>query len=521
MKPDRVSGRATILRRALLFCTVLYLLAPVLLFLYGWVRPLVATPLMVLLIAGTGMHLARSGRQAPRDGADGFPSWFAITLGFIPLLFVLLVSGIGGFGPQTWDWAKHNALFKTLIENAWPVTYTTESGPVALVYNVAWYLPGAAIGKFLGWHAANLALFAWTVFGAALAYLWVVLLSRGRVLAVAVILTLFSGMDALASFWHHSHEWQKIVATFDLEFAWGSQWHYPNTVSLFAHVPQHSAAAWLLTALVLDALEVQDDRFPYVLVAALGGLWSPFVVIGVFPFALYAAWRSGVFTRTGIALQWSLPNIGGALLVGILCLYYYSRYVPYTLPADYYPPAANMQLGAFYLTPLEQPLSVFLRGYFEFVAVEFLLLFALLFHLLPRGRERDLVLVAGSWLLVLPVFHYGAFNDLVMRASIPALFVFQICLIVAARKFHFRSATTWLLALVFTVGALFPLNMLRLHSGYIAQRGFWHELVPVQAVPGFLDELRASSRVWNFTDQYLGSPRSFFFTRVAAQRRQG
>ena len=52
---------------------------------------------------------------------------------------------------------------------------------MVLTYYVAYYLPAALVGKIAGWTAANVVLFAWSATGAALAFLWLVVLSGAPV----------------------------------------------------------------------------------------------------------------------------------------------------------------------------------------------------------------------------------------------------------------------------------------------------------------------------------------------------
>ncbi|MBI5085433.1 MAG: hypothetical protein HZB13_12645, partial [Acidobacteria bacterium] len=133
-----------------------YLALPVFLFLLFWLRWYVAIPAAALLAA----TLAKvPDTRVPFRFTAAVPA--ALLLALVPVL----LSGIGGFGPQSIDAPKHNAILLDLVDGHWPVTY--QSAPIS--YYIAWYLPAAALGKLLGWTAANVALMLWTLAGAALA----------------------------------------------------------------------------------------------------------------------------------------------------------------------------------------------------------------------------------------------------------------------------------------------------------------------------------------------------------------
>ena len=68
-----------------------------------------------------------------------------------------------------------------------------------LTYYVAYYLPAALVGKIAGWTAANVVLFTWSAAGAALAFLWLVVLSEAPVWRCLAIFVLFSGLDLVGA----------------------------------------------------------------------------------------------------------------------------------------------------------------------------------------------------------------------------------------------------------------------------------------------------------------------------------
>jgi hypothetical protein len=239
MAVDRGTGRQPSvaladLRQAVGLASLAYLSLPVAVFLVGWLRPGWAAVMTAALVAGL-VAMARRFRAVATTPREERPvSGAAVAMGALAVMVVVGLSGPGGFGVQTWDWAKHNAILKDLVEQPWPVAYATGRDDVALTYYVAYYLPAALAGKLAGWQAANVALFAWTAIGCVLAMLWLVVLSGAPVWRCVAIFVLFSGLDVVGAIaW--STRWNKgrWANDFHLEW-WAGHWTYPGNVTLIA-----------------------------------------------------------------------------------------------------------------------------------------------------------------------------------------------------------------------------------------------------------------------------------------------
>jgi len=211
----------------------------------------------------------RAGATTPRE--ERLVSGAGVAMGALAVVVVVGLSGPGGFGVQTWDWAKHNAILKDLVEQPWPVAYATERDDVALTYYVAHYLPAALAGKLAGWQAANVVLFAWTVIGCVLAMLWLVVLSGAPVWRCLAIFVLFSGLDVVGAIaWSSRWSMRRWPNDFHLEW-WAGHWTYPGNVTLIAFAPHQATAGWLLTGLTIDGLRRYPARFPLVMEALSNG----------------------------------------------------------------------------------------------------------------------------------------------------------------------------------------------------------------------------------------------------------
>lgn len=497
--------------------TVIYLALPVVIFLAGWLRwPWALPAVTVALVAA--WPLGRPCRSAPANPC-AWPWWQAgVFLGAVALL--VSTQGAGGLGVQNWDWIKHNAILKDLIERQWPVVYDQMKQPVALIYYVAYYLPASLVGKAFGWEAANIAIYLWTIAGCFLAGLWLWSLSDGRWWLVLACLLFFSGWDLVGDALWKPTQWRN---NFDGEW-WNSLWTLPSNFTLIAYAPHHAIPGWLFTALLISSLERVNKVPPLGGIFALSLLWSPFVTVGLG--LLYLFWN-GVSRRRwteGIRQLWCPANLAAALLLAVLVMYFQSRSAPVRFPPSLTSEPQVVQRGELYITPIERGFAKFLPAYTGTLLLEFGLLAVLILLALPRqaSQERRWVYVAGGTLVLLPWIHYGAYNDLVMRVCIPPLFVLQL---IALRTLTSCASTppagrqsAWSPALlvVLAVGALYPLNMLRITGQRFAERSWdWVYIPPAAEVPDLFKQQRQTREQLFFIGQYVGSVRSPFFTHLA------
>jgi hypothetical protein len=505
------------LRRAVGLASLAHVGLPVGLFAAGWLRPAWAILLGATLLVGVTMW---ARRLCSIGGVGGQAhARRALAGAALAVIAVVALSGVGGFGVQRWDWNKHNAILKDLIEQPWPVAYATGESDVALTYYVAYYLPAALAGKAVGWPAANVVLFVWSATGTVLAFLWLVVLSGASAWWCLAIFVFFSGLDMVGAAvwstrWAHIGAW---IRDFDVEW-WAGGWNYPNNLSLLAHAPHQALGAWLLTGLVLDAMLRYPGRVPHVLGAALGLLWSPFATIGLLGLAALdrvTGWRRGGGWR---GLWTDGAQLAGWLTGLVLAAYLLSRYWPVTLPPRYYPHSDRIQAAAWAFLPAQSPAAGFAVAYAVFVTLEFLILTAVLAIAYRRRRsERRLLGMAAAMLLVLPLFRYGYYNDLVMRASIPALFILQVLAARAAVIVPRHTALAGAIMAVLLLGAAYPANMLRMRIRSAVAVGRLVRIPPAPAVKDLFQQQLAMQGSYFFVGQYIGALDAPFF-RLLARR---
>ena len=373
----------------------LYLLAPAILFFLGWLRPVLAVPLALAVL-----WVVRSlWFHGPGEKAD-------ITRSSVTAIIAVsgawvLLSGVGGYTFQNWDHHWRNAVLHDLTSYGWPVVYSAPvKGPIQmLVYNIGYWLPAAAIGRLLGWHAANAALFFWNWLGAALVGLH--LSARSGHWRSLLLLILFSGLDGIGVLLFSAESYPSLLPPITHLEAWAGGLQYSSFTTQLFWVFNQAIPAWLCIVLLMRE---RSDRF-----AAL--LWSiclfyaPLPAIGFAPLVAME-WFRRLDRRLGIR-RGLLRSFGSAeglaamVLTAVSLLYF----------------AAN---GAARQRAIELPEP---GMWVAFVLLEGGLIWLLL---LPLHRWDPRFYLVGFLLVALPALRLGSGNDLAMRASIPALFYLMV-----------------------------------------------------------------------------------------------
>ncbi|GAK51960.1 hypothetical protein U14_03206 [Candidatus Moduliflexus flocculans] len=503
--------------------SVAYLFLPNCLFFAMYLRWDVAILFFFILLLGGKRFFFMPGqslRFPPIHDVRKKPFLFML----IVLCFLMLLSGIGGYGSQDGDWQKHNAMLSALIRHQWPVAYSLtlpsaqsslqqplSVANVPLVYYIAYYLPAAVIGKLFGWFWANQALFLWTFFGGCLAIGWFQALSQQAGYLPAVIFCVFSGLDAIGisvirfvflgespgmAHWIHIERW-------------AGNWEYPSHITSIFWAPHQGICAWIITGLLVNELVYAESKRRVLFFLSLTALWSPFVMLGAMPYIIGELFWDTDSMRKKMADYVSMPNLCGVLLLAICGIFYLSKSYPSPLPF------VPVEQGLIFSSPVVPGLSV---GETLFLLVLFCMLeygiYALLIHQshLPfNARERRLFLISVGVLTLLPFFRYGFWNDLAMRASLPALFLLAVFLTRALYYSATRKSIRLLIVVSLLIGAINVAVEIKRHLADISASGQWYRLPS----PGALYDIRQAGVSTSFFTQYIGSAESPFFQFLA------
>jgi hypothetical protein len=468
------------LKRALSFCatlspvlwlsgaTIVYLTVPVLIFCWTWLK----LPWAVLSTIGVGIgswhSLCGLGGDVKLERA--VTDWAKLVtpqgcwLLLAGCLLLAAISGAGGYGYQHGDWVKHEVVLKDLVEYAWPVYYDNYGERVGLVYYIAYYLPSALVGKVGGFALANQALFLWTLAGLILSVLWFAICTQRSPQIGLAFFVFVSGLSIVGvilrfyvGLWMFAPAPDFAAAMGEIHIStWAPVWRYTPTVMALFFVPQHALPDWLLTGMIVFVLMTPSSRHSILLLWGISPLWSPFITLGLAPLLCADLLpRPDARFSERVRAYVSLPNALGIALLGLLMIFFATKLVPIAEALN----GGQQVRTVFGGTGWDSPIQLF-ASYALFCVVEFGLFFALdryhAFRQLPSMKWPYLAVLL--WLMVLPTIHYGKYNDLLTRASFPALFF--VAILVGRNGFVLRNVSLgrqllWSLALL--LGAVSPL----------------------------------------------------------------
>lgn len=272
--------------RAVTFAALGYLLLPNLLFLLGWVRPCVAIPLIALLFIGTFSVWKQSfGSKFAVAPCIRCSKQDLIYLAGALLLGLLLTDMIGFHGHvmQDSDFRVRNPIYRTLIEQDWPVF--SSRGEYFIYNHISWLVP-AFLCKICGsWLSSATALFCWTYLGLSTALLVFFLRLRRYVFILMVALICYGSISSLM------HEvlvflipmdarWEKLVALTVVRGG-GYIHFYVQWMQFFNHVLP------CMICLALFLSKCMPLRY-FAVPAALMVMSSPMAAVALFVVLLFA-----------------------------------------------------------------------------------------------------------------------------------------------------------------------------------------------------------------------------------------
>lgn len=405
-----------------------YLIGPLLIFSITFLRIEIAVPSTIFILIVSWTLLRRTDWTV---GVGGLGKLVFFTL--LSCAIVALV-GFGNLVPFTGDWIKHFAIMNVLADAPWPPIEGKYDGSLEVLrYSIGYYLVPASVVAALPIVSAELALALWTAIGLIITFHLVSNFAGVGAAAIfsPLLFILFSGAD-----WIGTAITGFQINPFHLEW-WPGWMQFSAPWTLFSWTPQHALPAWMIVSLTLIAFRMER---PFALIAVPAAsliLWSPFAAVGYLPIGL-----AFILHRQSIHSLFAWPTIGAAFLIALPAAFYVS--------AD----ASSLPQGAIWSGPCvinsaypEAPCFSWM-SYVLTVAIEVGLWLTVAFFICRRWRP--LLAVCAFTLMLLPLYRFGEWNDLVMRASGPAIAVLAILL---SRAIFFDRSARWLAVGLWIAGA--------------------------------------------------------------------
>lgn len=369
--------------------SLLYLLIPNIIFIFGYYKLFISIPAIFFLIL---LFLIKS------NNTKKIPILInkELIIGFILIILWSIISGIFPQIYQNGDWFKHNSILFDLVEKKWPVSYGNNN----LIYYIGYYLPAALIGKIINLKIAKLSLAIWTLIGTTLIYLYITKNTKNKI-KKTLFFIFFGGMNFVIYFLTNKN----IVSGTDQSWYTIVEWLYlPNSTALFQNI-QQAICGWLSTLILLDEMKSTKilNLLPFIMVLNL--ILSPFITLGLIIFIPF------FLKTTNIKKIFSLENIFLLAITLIILLFYKS---------------SSFNNSDFYFVPFRKNLldlwPRFILSYLCYLGIFIPIIFS------KTIFNKKIFIISIIFLLILPMFHYGACNDIVMKSSIPALLVAQLFL---------------------------------------------------------------------------------------------
>ncbi len=415
-----------------------YLLAPMLLFAWGWWRWPVALALSAVLAfsARAVMTRRRRGGQPLRPAL-----WLA--LGAVALVWVGSSGLLGGL-PLNPDWSVRMVVLRDLTLGAWPVGYGELAGGEAVLrFSMGYYLIPAGLGAWLGGvEAARLLLGLWTALGVLLFFALIVQSWPSRrpavVAALLAVLVLFSGMDILGFLLEKAR-----TPELGEHIEWWAPWlQYSSQTTLLFWAPNHALPAWLGAALVWRHRDAGLAAAPAAALLAAAALWSPLACVGLLPLLALVSlrrqpWRS-----------WLRELVRPEVLAALPVLALLAVFVSFGIVTEVLPEAGRAMAAV-------AASAATWYQWICFTMLEWGFLACVLLAAGPRRLGWEFW-AACALLFVLPLLRFGPGNDLVMRAGIAPVTLLMLCVAQALGRGDLPRRLRVALLLMLLVGVATP-----------------------------------------------------------------
>jgi hypothetical protein len=308
------------------------------------------------------------------------------------------------------DWRIRDAVLADLSHAALPIQYDVAGTPYTLRAPLGMYMLPALFGRFFGLFAAHAAL--WAQNGILLGSILYLFERMGRGVAQVAIMLLYACVVvSVVALFYEVGTHLKIaslaerlaeIGAFGLD-SWHPLWQFSGSIVQFFWVPNHALPGWWLAALLILHARGQADSATVAASVASALFWSPLAIL---PAAAWLIFSSLVEPRRHLA-NW---RIWIAIFSGLCFLPLAAFLVTATASIDHGVGGGDN--------------AMFLPLYAAFLVAQLIQARFVYEHraLAPKELWR-LFLFSVAFLCALPLFKFGPFNDLVMRASIPALVV--------------------------------------------------------------------------------------------------
>lgn len=431
---------------AIYISIIAYLYIPLLIFLLGWVKLIVALP----VIAVTAVGIFFSMRNIYRSNTGNkYGTLLGILIAFLGFFLFFVVAGHSDLFAQDYDWHKHHAVFNDLMNFEWPVVYENNS---MLTYYLGSYIVPSFFGKIF--HSALVMRWAipvWNAIGLTIVYSTVCYLLKLQTIPKKVItffiILLWGGATVLGNLIYHGVH-SDVLAIIPFNYKWIDietiRVHFASNYDALHDAFQHVITPWLSVCFFMCNKKNYES---YIMIALPLLFSATFGFVYFVPILLiYALWN----LRRSKFAEWikSVFGWGNCLmlpLTAILIMYFYD----YLLSEK--PSSMGFKINTF-------------KGIFDFylifVLVEF---FAYSLLLFKTNKRNPIFYIINVELLIIPFISLGLYNDLLSRGSIPARFILMILCLELFYNTSMKNWRMWGVSILLSISILTTCVQIRSH----------------------------------------------------------
>jgi len=393
---------------------LLYLLIPILIFIGGFIRPLIAIPIIILM-ALSGLLLIKDCHKQTEVESLMIEKSSLIIAGAICAV-TIVVAGVGEFAWSTLDHAVRYATLNDLVNNSWPISFDIKeqyhpelfsfikSGNSAFIYYFSFWMIPALVGKCLGLFAARIALVLWATIGLFLVYLGICFICRKSSVVLLVFFIIFSGLDlvpyVICTLMGQSIEfekWNVLIVVFG---------NYRQLADVF----NQCIPAWLIGVLLI---KISNNK-SIGLLGALLFAYSPWATIGLVPLCVSGLFIKNKYTSTDTnKVSNTIRNIlsWNNIIPAVLMLFCFGAF---------YKSNSNSYVYNGFIWNSFKTVGELIREYLGYLLFE-VAIWAVI--ALPSRRKNYMLITAVVTLIIMPLYRVSAFNDWCRRGTIVPLFV--------------------------------------------------------------------------------------------------
>ena len=397
---------------------ILFLVLPIIIQLFFWYNRLISIPCIVFLLIATYFTMKKYKPLSHMDYRKIFNKKKMIFL-LILIVILNLMSGAGGLFHQNWDYHGRNAIFRDLINNPWPVHYDYSNlsyekdifgnGGI-LNYYFAFWLPGALIGKILGFRIASLFMLLWQTIGVIIFFYYVSRFMRNIKYRYFFIFIAFGGLNVVGHILMNYYYGLPITPI--------GETHIDTSMGIFCMssfvtqlfwVFNQSLPAWIAVMLFLQDKNYKTCGYYFALLVPFG----PFPMLGflylIFCYIIFGRKLDKLIDFDRFKSLFTIENIFGCMSV---------------LPIVFMYTLNESKKGNFIINAINNgTLKDTFISYVLFVILEFLVYIVII-----NKKNYKQIIMCFAFFTIAPLFYIGG-SDLGNRATIPLLIVMYLLVI--------------------------------------------------------------------------------------------